>query len=221
MILYIGKGGRLNIELHKLLDAQLFVVSDRSNFDLSFVPTHVIYAGRNIQRWEAFFRTLSARIPVLYLSTYVQSYVRDAYQEKKIREYEQLKTWHNKTSFLAVPFIQELLPVDVRNALSVTRNGNLEIVVTDLHSISNNIISWLGGNVSPLAVRQIPVEFGKIKSLGYITFWKLYSFVSKFRIPVLKLLVKVLEKFAAKLRIAPTISAVYLFQTDNKKTKDI
>jgi hypothetical protein len=217
-VLYIGLSGVLNSNLQREIESsgtKINIISARSFTQQKDVLKNkkvIIYGGRNVDCYKTMFENLEVDVRVIYLSTFIGNTFYDAYQQSKVKEFAKLIQAHQNSVSCNIPFIRELLPLNVSKLLSEnegTQSGHY-ISLVSLADILKDINLCAQGNVSEISQTKIDLTLSlREKSLWFI-FSKMYGFAKLFNSKKSLQIVKVLEKSCHLILRTSGLSCVFI-----------
>ncbi len=214
-MIFIGNSGVLNTKLQLLLDKagiELKVLAAREPIELFDISPlnrrNIIFGGRKLGGWQSAFNTLNPKDRVVYLSTYFGNDFYDAYQKSKKAEFTKICNSHPNVLSYNIPFIEELLPLNVKALLSRPLNGEAwgYLSMVTLGEIVNSIKA----EESIICTTKKVVYLSRREKCLWLIYSKLYRFGNLSNSTKLLKIVKVAEKLSHIMLRTSGLSCVYI-----------
>lgn len=214
-LIYIGNSGVLNTKLQSLLEKSginLKVLSARKPSEIRNISPlskkSIIFGGRELGGWQSAFNALNPEDRVIYLSTYLGNDFYDAYQESKKYEFEKIYKSHPNVISYNIPFIEELLPLNVDVLLSRPRNGQGwgYLSMVSLEEIVNSITS----EKSTISTTKKHVYLSRREKALWLIYSKLYRLGNLTNSTKLLTSIKVAEKLSHLMLRTSGLSCVFI-----------
>jgi len=214
-LIYIGGSGVLNIKLQLLLEKSginLKVLSAREPIDLhdtsSLSKKNIIFGGRELGGWQSAFNALNSEDRVIYLSTFLGNNFYDAYQETKKSELEKICNSHPNVVSYNIPFIEELLPLNVSALIGRPLNGQVwgYLSMVSLDEIVNSIKS----EKSTIRTTKKQVYLSRREKALWLIYSKLYRLGNSSNSTKLLTTIKATEKLSHLMLKTSGLSCVFI-----------
>ena len=214
-LIYIGNSGVLNTKLQLLLEKSginLKVLSAREPIEFCDISPlskkNIIFGGRELGGWQSALNALNAEDRVIYLSTYLGNDFYDAYQGSKKSELEKIYKSHPNVVSYNIPFIEELLPLNVDVLLSRPLNGQgwgyLSMVSL------NEIVNSIKLEKSSISIIKKHVYLSRREKALWLIYSKLYRLGNLSNSTKLLTVIKVAEKLSHLILRTSGLSCVFI-----------
>jgi hypothetical protein len=214
-LIYIGKSGVLNTKLQLLLEKSgidLKVLSAREPIEFHdtspLSKKHIIFGGREIGGWQSVFNALNSEDRIIYLSTFLGNNFHDGYQESKKSELEKICNSHPNVVSYNIPFIEELLPLNVDALLSRPLNGQgwgyLSMVSLD------EIVNSIKSEKSTISTTKQSVYLSRREKALWLIYSKLYRVGNLSNSTKVLTAIKVVEKLSHLMLRTSGLSCVFI-----------
>jgi hypothetical protein len=214
-LIYIGSSGSLNTKLHSLLEQsgiKFKILSAREPLELCDTSPSsnqtIIFGGRKLGDWQNIFNELNPQDKIIYLSTYLGNSFYDAYQKSKKNELEKIYNSHPNVVFYNIPFIEELLPLNVKLLLNRKLNeqgwGYLSMVSLD------EIVNSIKSEKSTINTTKKHVYLSRREKALWLIYSKFYRLGNLSNSTKLLTIIKIAEKLSHLMLRTSGLSCVFI-----------